>query len=280
MRRIVLGGPDLLDYKREALLKEKILTSPQIPPEPNYDYLEDLIEKIIVLESIKKKKAQIFIENVKASLCNERALKILSKIPNPIFSIGCETGSDKFSERLGRPYTPAESLGAIKMAISMGIRVQVYFIYGLPGEKIKYLKESMDLINKLFKIGVDKITIYKYQELPGSPFFLLQEKEKLMKRYDGEINRYRKKLVRLAINFNLEKKKEMIGKKYEVFIAETSFYNKNNAIGYLLKGGPKVLIINAANQLGNDTIVEINRVLSAKFIEGKIILSDKERDKK
>ncbi|MHA1659463.1 MAG: B12-binding domain-containing radical SAM protein [Promethearchaeota archaeon] len=279
-RRIVLGGPDLLDYKREALLNDKILTSPQIPPEPNYDYLKDLIEQIIVLEPIKNEKAQIFIENIKASLCNEKALKILSKIPNPIFSIGCETGSDEFSERLGRPSTPAESLEAIRMARSMGIRVQVYFIYGLPGEKVKYLNESMDLINKLFKIGVDKITIYKYQELPGSPFALLQEKEKVMKLYDGKINRYRKKLVRLAINFNLEKKKEMIGKKYDVFIAETSFYNKNNAIGYLLKGGPKVLIVNAANQLGNNAIVEINRVLSDKFVEGKVILSDKKRYKK
>lgn len=280
VRRIVLGGPDFLDYKREELIENNILTTPNIPPEPNYDALKKLIDYIINLKPIKEKEAQIFIENVKASLCTERALKILSKIPNSIFSIGCETGSDEFARQLGRPYPPSRTLNAIKIALLSGIRVHVYFIHSLPGEKINYIKESIELINKLYKIGVDKITIYKYQEFPGSPFYLLKNKKELMKQNNKELNRYRKKLVRLIINFNKMKKEEMINHDYDVFIAESSFFNKADAIGYIVKGGPKVLVKNASNQLGKERRIKVIRVLSDKLVEGVIVSSNKNRNKK
>ena len=280
VKRIVLGGPDFLDYKREEFVKDNILTTPNIPPEPNYELLEMLINHIICLKPIRDKKAQIFIENVKANLCTDRALKTISKIPNAIFSIGCETGSDEFAYQLGRPYPPSRTLNVIKNALSSGIRVHVYFIHSLPGETINYIKESIEFINKLYKLGVDKITIYKYQEIPGSPFHMLKNKKELIKQNNKELNRYRKKLVRLIINYNRMKKEEMINQHYNVFIAESSFFNTSDAIGYIIKGGPKVLIKNAANQLGKEKRVIVRRVLSDKLVQGEIDSSYEKRDKK
>lgn len=280
VKRIVLGGPDFLDYKREELIKNNILTTPNIPPEPNYEALEGLINHIVNLKPIKDKKIQIFIENVKANLCTERALKIISRIPNAIFSIGCETGSDEFARNLGRPYPPSRTLKAIKNALLSGIRVHVYFIHSLPGENVNYIKESIEFVNILYKLGVDKITIYKYREFPGSPFYLLKNKKELMKQNNKELNRYRKKLVRLIINYNKMKKEEMINQYYDVFIAESSFFNEFDAIGYIIKGGPKVLIKNAANQLGKERRVIVRSVLSDKLVQGEIDLSNDNRNKK
>jgi radical SAM superfamily enzyme YgiQ (UPF0313 family) len=271
VRRIVLGGPDFLDYKREELIENNILTTPNIPPEPNYEALHGLINHLINLKPIKEKKVQIFIENVKANLCTEKALKILSLIPNSIFSIGCETGSDEFARQLGRPYPPSKTLNAIKMALLNKIRVHVYFIHDLPGEKINYIKDSIEFINKIYKMGVDKITIYKYQEFPGSPFYLLKNKKKLMKQNNKELNRYRKKLVRLIINFNKMRKEEMVNQHHDVFLAELSFFNKSDAIGYIIKGGPKVLVKNASNLLGKERQIIVRKVLSDKFVEGVIV---------
>ena len=273
VKRIVLGGPDFLDYKREELVKNNILTTPNIPPEPNYESIERLINHLINIKPIRDKKAQIFIENVKANLCTDRALKMLSKIPNAIFSIGCETGSDEFACQLGRPYPPSGTLNVIKNALSRGIRVHVYFIHSLPGETVNYIKESIEFVNKLYKLGVDKITIYKYQDFPGSPFHMLRNKKYLMNPNDKELNRYRKKLVRLIINYNKMKKEEMINQFFDVFIAEPNFFNKSDAIGYIIKGGPKVFIKDAANQLGKEKRVIIKKVLSDKLVQGEFDLS-------
>ena len=280
VRRIVLGGPDFLDYKREELTDNNILITPNIPPEPNYEALEELINHIVNLKLVKEMKVQIFIENVKANLCTERALKILSKIPNSIFSIGCETGSDEFAYQLGRPYPPSKTLNAIKNALLNGIRVHVYFIHSLPGEKINYIKESIEMVNNLYKIGIDKITVYKYQEFPGSPFYLLKNKKELMKQNNKELNRFRKKLVRLIITFNKMKKEEMVNQYYDVFIAESSFFNKSDAIAYIIKGGPKVLVKNASNQLGKERQIKIKRVLSDKLVEGMIVSNNINRNEK
>ena len=65
-----------MDYSREFLTKKNILTTPTIPPEPNYPSLEALINQIIDFDLINQEKVQIFIENVKASLCTDKALEI------------------------------------------------------------------------------------------------------------------------------------------------------------------------------------------------------------
>jgi len=280
VRRIVLGGPDFLDYKREDLIENRILTTPNIPPEPNYEALENLINHIINMKPVKEQKIQIFIENVKASLCTERAIKILSNIPNAVLSIGCETGSDEFAYQLGRPYSPSSTLNVIKNVILSGIRVHVYFMHSLPGENVNYITQSIEFVRKLYKLGVDKITIYKYQEFPGSPFYLLKNKRELLKQNNKELNRYRKKLVRSIINFNKMKKEEMINQYFDVFIAETSFFNESDAIGYIIKGGPKVLIKNASNQIGEKRQIIVKKVLSDKLVEGVIVSSNKKRNKK
>jgi len=278
-KRIVLGAPDFLDYKREDLVKDKILTNASIPPEPNYDALNDLIEQIIQIKNIKEGNAQIFIENVKAGLCTTKALEIISKIPNAIFSIGCETGSIEFAEQLGRPFNPLETLEAIKAALSMDIRVHVYFIHSLPGESVESLKASIDLINEFYNLGVDKITIYRYQDFPGAPFHNLLNKEELMRKRDKKINQLRKKLVKLAVNFNRMRKEEMIGNKFITLIAEKNLSNELDVIGYMLKGGPKVLVRNKIQLLGKTVIIKVINVLSDKLVEGQIILSNKNSNK-
>jgi len=208
---------------------------------------------------------------VKASLCTEKALKILAKIPNSIFSIGCETGSEKFAKELGRPFGPSETLKAVKIANSVGIRVQVYFIHSLPGEKMKYLKESIELIDKFYELGVEKITLYKYQKLPGSPFYLIQKQRDLSAENKKQLNRFRKKLVKRAINFNRMRKEEMINNTFRVILAETSIFDNSDAIGYIIRGGPKVLIKNASAQLGKEVDLKIIRMLTDKFVEGEIL---------
>lgn len=143
----------------------------------------------------------------------------------------------------------------------------------MPGEKVEYLKDTINLIKNLYNLSenVEKITIYKYQELPGSPFYILQESQNLKELESKDLERYRKKLINLAINFNKNRKQQMIGKMYDIILSEPSFSNKFDSIGYILQGGPKVLVKNSAKLLGKKAKVKIVRMFSDKIIEGIIV---------
>ena len=81
--RIVLGGPGFLDFHREDLVSGSLINPTY--PEPNYKSLEILINQLLSIDKIKNHEVQLFIENVKASLCTNRALDIIAKIPRGYF---------------------------------------------------------------------------------------------------------------------------------------------------------------------------------------------------
>jgi radical SAM superfamily enzyme YgiQ (UPF0313 family) len=273
-KRIVLGGPDFLDFRRELLVaNNEILTTPTIPPPPNYTELNRLIDSILAIKQIQNRDAFIFIENIKASLCTDQALDILAKLPDPIFSIGCETGSDRFADILGRPNSPSITYDAVRRAIKRGIRIHVYFIHGLPGDTVEFAKETLELLNKFAQLNVDKFTIYKYQEVPGSPFYYRSQEQKKQK-VDPELLKMETKIKNFVIKYNERKKQLMINKKFRVLIAEPNNFKPGDAIGIIMEGGPKVTIPQASNLMNTIQTVRIIKVISDKLVEGKLILDE------
>ncbi len=264
--RIVLGGPDFLDFHREDLVSNQLIHPST--PEPNYEAIEDLIGNLNNIDSVKNQEVQLFIENIKAVLCTDKALDIIAKIPKSIFSIGCETGSNEFSNLLGRPGSPEQTYDAVSRAVERGIRVHIYFIHSLPGDTEEYTLDTLKLLEKFAQLGVDKITLYKYQELPGSPFFRIPRR---YIHFDKKTIRNFKKIKRYIINYNRNQKQKMIGKTVKVFLSEVNSLNPNDAIGWILEGGPKITVKNAAQLIGDFYDVQISSVITDRLVEGTII---------
>ncbi|NVM00718.1 MAG: radical SAM protein [Candidatus Helarchaeota archaeon] len=261
VRRLVLGGSDFLDYEREELVKPLPLTDPYHPL-PNSEKIEELLSEITSIPEVKNNKAYIFIENIKACLFSREIAKIISKyLPNTSVSIGCESGSSDYLKSIGKPSSVEDIIKSIRICKEFGIRTHCYFIHGLPNQNISVLKETKDLMENLDKIGTDKITIYRFKPLPKSSF------EKFnYKRY-----KLSEQIKKLAIKINYNRKLALIDKKFQVVIAEPHKRNKNDGIGYILEGGPTVLIKNGGKLIGKEVIVRIISVLSDKFVEGEII---------
>ncbi|MHA1721238.1 MAG: B12-binding domain-containing radical SAM protein [Promethearchaeota archaeon] len=264
--RIVLGGPDFLDFHREDIVSNPLIDPSN--PEPNYKALEALIDNLISIDSVKNHDVQLFVENIKAVLCTDKALDLIAKIPKSIFSIGCETGSEEFSNLLGRPGSPKQSFNAVFRAIKRGIRVHVYFIHSLPGDKEEYTLDTLKLLKKFAQLEVEKITIYKYQELPGAPFYQIPRN---LVHFDKKTLKNFNKIKRFVINYNRSQKQKMIGKIVKVFISESNMFNPNDAIGWILEGGPKITVKNAAKFIGTFCNVQISSVISDRLVEGTII---------
>ena len=265
-RRIGLGGPDLLDFHREDVIGQPLI-NPRAPL-PNYNALDSFIEKLLLIPAIKHHEIQLFIENVKANLCTNEALDILAKVPNPIFSIGCETGSDEFANILGRPCLPEETLDVVERAHQRGIRVHVYFIHSLPGDNAKYAAETLALMQKFAKMNVDKITIYRFQELPGSPFYQMPRSSLQFSNADLKMF---EKVKKFAIRYNEQQKTQLIGQKVTVVISEINNRNPQDAIGWILEGIPKVSVRNGSKLLDQVKTVQIVQVFSDKLVEGIIV---------
>ncbi|UYP46546.1 hypothetical protein NEF87_002831 [Candidatus Lokiarchaeum ossiferum] len=263
--RIVLGGPGFLDFQRENLVEGKLI-NPTFP-EPNYRALNELIDKLINIPEIHDRTVQVFIENIKAGLCSDRALDIIAKLPNAVFSIGCETGSNEFANILGRPGMPQTTLEAVKRALNRKIRVHVYFIHSLPGDNVFYANETLALMKKFGQIGVDKITLYKYQELPGSPFHNIPRH---YKQFDKKTLKVFNKIKKFVIHYNGQQKMKLLGKKVRVFLSEENTTHPKDAIGWILEGGPKVSVINSVHLVGTFQDITIIQVLSDKLVLGKI----------
>ncbi|MHA1620385.1 MAG: B12-binding domain-containing radical SAM protein [Promethearchaeota archaeon] len=265
-KRIVLGGPDFLDFYRERSSK-KALISPT-DPEPNYEALETLIDNLLQNPKVRDHEVQLFIENIKASLCTDRALQIISRIPSPIFSIGCETGSSEFADILGRPSDPLVVLDAVRRAIALGIRIHVYFIHSLPGDTPIFAQDTLDLMDKFAQLNIDKITLYRYQELPGSPFYRIS---RTLPRPPKKLVQTYKKIKRFIIQYNKFQKNKLLGQTIKVYLTELNSLHKSDAIGWMLEGGPKVSVIKGAHLLGTYQTVRIIQVLSDRLVLAELV---------
>ncbi|MHA1608236.1 MAG: B12-binding domain-containing radical SAM protein [Candidatus Freyarchaeota archaeon] len=261
VRRIYLGASCFLEFHRERKVNGGVLTDPR-EPEPNYEYIEKLL---MGLREIVGDKAYVSVENVKASLFTREAASLISEyLPKTTIHFGGETGSASHAAALGRPAHPREVLSAVKKAVTAGLRPYVYFIHGLPGQTIKTARQTARMIRETFRLGAEKITIYKFKPLPMSAFEKFREPPSASRSKASRI------IVKEVIRINKTLKKKMIGETLEVLVAEKGEGRfRGKFIAYPLRDGPTVILDGKA-RLGEKVKVRIVNVMSDKLVEGAV----------
>ena len=79
------------------------------------------------------------------------------------------------------------------------------------------------------------------------------------------------KVKKFAIRYNEQQKTQLIGQKVTVVISEINNRNPQDAIGWILEGGPKVSVRNGSKLLNQVKTVQIVQVFSDKLVEGIIV---------
>lgn len=261
--RIVLSAPDFLDYMREELVHPDPLTDPCNPP-PNYDAIENLFSRIYEIDEVRRGKVKIFIENIKACLVDTRVAKIFERyIKGTTIHIGLETGDKEYNMLIGKPADPARVVLACKILSNHGLRPYVYLMYGLPYQGFRTYRKTLEIIDKLRYVGVEKITLYKYTPLPRTAF------EKLKPRID----KYREiiEILKKRVNkFNYERKKELLDKTLEAYL----ILNKENMkwYGYPVMHGPTIFIKDKLDESldGSKAMVKIVGI-SSRYVWGRVV---------
>lgn len=264
VHRIVLSGPDFLDYGRDWLVEPRPLVDPRNPG-PNIQAIRQLLRRLTSIPEVSSGEVSIMVENVKPSLVTEAAAETLGKyLKGTPVHIGAETGDAWLLKKLGRPMTVRETVEAVKRLKKHGLRPYVYIMYCLPGETSKTVQKTVRLMETLYRVGAEKITVYRFMPLPLSAL------EKLA--IAGIRCMHNHLVKQKAIEINERAKKRMIGKTVRVIVVGRH-PKLRKWIGYPINHGPVVVIENGNKDLCEKDIVTIRivGVPSDRMVEGVII---------
>ncbi len=263
--RITLSASDILDYGRDWLVEPKPLTDPHNPP-ANIDALRSLFEKIFSISEVSAGEVTVLLENIRANLVNDKVAKLLSEyFKNTPIHMGCETGSDSHAKLIGRPALPSNVLKATKILIKYGLKPYIYFIHGLPGQNSETVKKTVKMIREFGKLGVEKITTYRFTPLPGTAFENFPPGTPITK------DKLSRAIVNTANEVNMMRKEKLVGKIVEAIVVNKYHKDKRFNVAYPLPHGPVILIKNADKYYGFRVKVKIVKVASERTVLGRIV---------
>jgi len=261
--RIVLSAPDILDYGRDLLVEPEPLTDPREPP-ANLEALEKLFEEIYsrVHEALEGE-VIISAENIKANLVTEDVAKLLGRyLAGTTIHIGVETGDEHHALMLGRPSTPSEALRAVSLLHKYGLRPYVYFIHGLPGQTMNTARKTVSLMRRMWREGVEKITVYRFTPLPGTAF------QDMPPGKPAYMDKASLLIVREASRINRLAKRKMVGRKLLVIVAGKY---KGRLLAYPFRHGPVVILENGRSKLIGRKAVVIITGIEERLVRGRVI---------
>ncbi len=96
------------------------------------------------------------------------ALAVLRRwCDNDSIIVGAQSGSERLLESTRRGHTVGDVIRAVESCVSAGLRADVDFIYGLPGETDEDQRATVDLAERLVAMGA-RIHSHAFMPLPGT----------------------------------------------------------------------------------------------------------------
>lgn len=137
----------------------------------NYEKLESLLSRIRTLVG---KKGKIFFgsfpSEVRPEHINHDTIKILKQYAdNDNLVIGAQSGSQRVLDYIQRGHDIESIYQAVEATYQAGLKVNVDFIFGLPGENDEDILSTLKVIKDLNKSGA-RIHAHTFIPLPQTPF--------------------------------------------------------------------------------------------------------------
>lgn len=125
--------------------------------------------------------------------------------------IGAQTGSQRMLDLLHRQHSVEDIYRAVDLTLRAGLNASVDFIFGLPEETIEDRHLSIEMVDKLAKLGA-RIHSHTFIPLPGTP--LANSKAGTV---DKSLARYLSKLANKGLQFGQWEKQQDMAEKAIAF---------------------------------------------------------------
>lgn len=109
---------------------------------------------------------------------DEDLLKILKNSGCIEIKFGIESGSQRMLSLMNKQITIEQIKRAITLTHKVGIKVKAFILHGFPGENLESTQETIQLLETL-KDKIDRISLFRFVPLPGSPVYSNCEKYNL-----------------------------------------------------------------------------------------------------
>ena len=111
-----------------------------------------------------------FPSEVRPEHVNEETLRIVKEYAsNDNLVIGAQSGSQRVLKLCRRGHGVEDVYQAVKLTLKSGLKANVDFIFGLPGEEEEDVRETLKVIEDLMGMGA-RIHAHFFLPLPGTPF--------------------------------------------------------------------------------------------------------------
>lgn len=104
-------------------------------------------------------------------LLDTEVVDYIRKLNFRILFIGYEAGDDTILKNINKNANTSTYYQATQNVLSRGIQVDASFIVGLPGENKQTLKNHIEFVKNLVKMGLRKIRVNRLLVLPGTPLY-------------------------------------------------------------------------------------------------------------
>ncbi len=129
-----------------------------------------------------------FPSEVRPEQITEEVLEVLKRyVDNDNLVVGAQSGSNRILELCHRGHTVDDVLRAVRLGIKAGFKMNVDFIFSLPGEDERDIRETEEFILDLVSLGA-RVHAHTFMPLPQTPFQKQRPRE-IDKRYIKLINR-------------------------------------------------------------------------------------------
>ena len=138
---------------------------------PNLDKVEELLSSIRqVIGDNGNLYYGSFPSEIRPEHITPQSLSMLKKyINNDNLIIGAQSGSPAILDSSHRGHTQEETLQAVHYCLEAGFKVNVDFIFGLPGETPEDIHKSLEFIFHLAELGA-RIHNHTFMPLPQTPY--------------------------------------------------------------------------------------------------------------
>ena len=145
---------------------------------------DDLLAVICALcESFRLTGEEEFTVEANPGTVDAKLLERLREAGVNRLSFGVQSFSDALLAAIGRIHTAREAEDAVRMAQKAGFRVSLDLMYGLPGQTLSDLKDS---VARAAALGIGHISVYGLAVEDGTPFARMEEAGRLHLPTDDE----------------------------------------------------------------------------------------------
>jgi B12-binding domain/radical SAM domain protein len=132
--------------------------------------VETLLKAVSSIEGLDEVYFGSFPSEVRPEFVSKSVLEMMKQyVENETLQIGLQSSSDRVLKMTNRHHTVEEGMSAIRTSLDCGFVPHVDMIFGLPGESIEELHQSVELCYTLAEMGA-KTHGHVFMPLPGSAF--------------------------------------------------------------------------------------------------------------